>query len=110
MTNTYDIQAKSAAYQQILEQQLGVKMTSEDEGFYQGNFHGKYKATCSSTVCKKVFQGASRVHKRLLHNEKILSESTSSNQVCEEEAAKMLNSAKAYTHNRSVWRFCVIPL
>ena len=66
-------------------------MTSDDEAFYQGNCHGKYKATCSSTVCKKLLRCASRVQKRFLYFEKIQSESTSSSQVCEEEAAKMLS-------------------
>ena len=63
-------------------------MTSEDEAFYQDNCHEKYKATCSNTVCKKWLQGASRVQKRLLYYKKIQSESTSSSQLCEEEAAE----------------------
>ena len=49
-TNEYDIRAKSAAYQQKLEQQFGVKMTLEEEAFYQDNSLGKYKVTCSSTL------------------------------------------------------------
>ena len=39
VTNGYDIQAKSAAYQQKLEQQFGAKMNSVDEAFYQDSFH-----------------------------------------------------------------------
>ena len=53
VTDAYGIRTKSAAYQQKLEQQFGVKMASEDEAFYQNICHGKYKTTCSSTVCKK---------------------------------------------------------
>ena len=46
----YDIRATSKIYQKKLEGATNVKMTQEDEDFYQDNCYGNYIAYCKDTV------------------------------------------------------------
>jgi hypothetical protein len=49
----YDIRTKNKDHQRNMEEKYGVKMTEEDEKFYEDNCHGKYVATCTNTVPEK---------------------------------------------------------
>ena len=46
----YDIRTFDTKYQKELETSYSVKMTAEDEAFYQDNCKGAYIATCKATV------------------------------------------------------------
>ena len=49
--HAFDIRTKNKEYQRKLEEEYRVKMTDEDEAFYEDNCHGAYKAICLPRPC-----------------------------------------------------------
>ncbi|XP_013414654.1 uncharacterized protein LOC106176709 [Lingula anatina] len=62
--HAYNIRTNDPAYQKQLEDEFGVKMTKEDEAFYEDNCFGCYKAVCTSTVPKHWKKKQKRKHER----------------------------------------------
>jgi len=82
-TTAYDIRTKDAEYQRKLEEKYQVKMTANDDLFYNDNCHGTFKFTCCSTVSASWLKQKNRREKRQrslekkIENEQTLGEGTS---------------------------------
>ena len=62
--NAFDIRTNNKVYQSKLEALHKVKMTKEDELYYQDNCKGQYKAICSDTISSKWRKSMQRAEKR----------------------------------------------
>ena len=62
--NAYDFRTSNREYQTQLEKIYNVKMTKEDEEFYNDNCHGAYIGTCSSSVPRSWMKQKKRKEKR----------------------------------------------
>ncbi|KAK6168581.1 hypothetical protein SNE40_019782 [Patella caerulea] len=60
----YDIRTHNVEYQKQLEKEFNVKMTTEDEKFYEDNCCGAYQAICTPTVPKAWTKKWKRVTER----------------------------------------------
>ena len=68
--NAYNIRTNDAIYQKQLEEEFKVKMTAEDEEFYNDNCLGSYNAICTATVPKDWVKQKKRKESREISNEK----------------------------------------
>ena len=62
--NAYDIRTSDETYQKKLEEMHGVRMTSNDNDYYNDNCFGSYIATCERKVCKAWKKTEERKEKR----------------------------------------------
>ena len=68
--NAYDVRTKDSSYQTKLEKQYGVRMTVEDDKFYNDNCFGSYNATCQPTISKKWVKQTKRIADRNISENK----------------------------------------
>jgi len=69
-TKAYDIRTKDAEYQRKLEEKYQVKMTANDDRFYDDNCHGTFKFSCCSAVSASWLKQKNRREKRQRSQEK----------------------------------------
>ena len=62
--NAYDVRTKDSSYQTKLEKHYGVRMTVEDDKFYNDNCFGSYIAKCQPTISKKWVKQTKRIADR----------------------------------------------
>ena len=62
--NAFDVGTHNNMYLQKMEEFHKVRMTKEDEAFYEDNCKGEYKATCSDFVSRKWEKSSKRSIKR----------------------------------------------
>ena len=55
----YDVRTEDKAYEKILESKYGVRMSKEEEDFYNDNCHGERKRA-SGSVCRSWLKGKTR--------------------------------------------------